>query len=462
MSDVRARRRQASLRARITLAAAAVVALTLIGASFALVTLLRGNLIRSVSGEAKLRAAEIAALSADGPLPVPLPVLVAPWPTLVQVVRLDGTPVTSSTELSGRAPLVEVDAGDREVVVDVSEPLGRGSSHWRVESTPATANGVAVDVIVATSISQFDRTTRVLEVYLLIGIPLLVAFVTALAWTIAGRALRPVERLRLQLAGASGAGGGGRLPEGTDDELGRLATALNEVLARLESSSAAQNQFVADASHELRSPLANIRVALEVARAHPDRADWPAVIDDVLAQDTRMQVLVDDLLLLAEGDQRDARRWTDRVDLADVVAEVVAASAFDHAPIRVDGLRHAVVTGGRPELVRVVTNLLDNAVRFARHHVTVSVAGVGRWAELVVTDDGPGIPTGERERVFERFVRLDEHRSRPGGGAGLGLAIVKQIVVAHGGAVSIGDTTRGATLVVRLPVAGDGSNVGGS
>jgi signal transduction histidine kinase len=139
--------------------------------------------------------------------------------------------------------------------------------------------------------------------------------------------------------------------------------------------------------------------------------------------------------------------------LAAVVAGVIRSPAFARAQIRVDALQPVVVTGGRAELGRVVTNLLDNAVRFAAHQVTVSVTGAGRWAELVVVDDGPGIPVSDRERVFDRFVRLDQHRGRSGGGAGLGLAIVRELVVAHGGTVTIGDAHPGASFVVRLPLA---------
>jgi signal transduction histidine kinase len=438
----------------VTLVATVVVAAALAVASIALVALLHAGLVRSVAGEAKLRAAELAAMSASGVLPVPLPPLVAPWPTLVQVVAADGSITTASAELAGRPALLPVDAFHRERVGELREDLGRGAHHWRVESVPATLDGKSVTVIVATAIDQFDHGTRLLGSLLIVGVPILVGLVALVVWTVVGRALRSVEAMRLQAERVQGQGDDKpvSLPEG-DDEIGRLGRTLNAMLARLEESSARQDQFVADASHELRSPLANIQVALEVAQAHPDDTDWPAVADDVLTQDQRMKTLVDDLLLLAAGERGDGRRAAGEVDLAAVTSQVLSSPAFHGAPIRIDALQPAVVLGVRSELSRIVTNLIDNAVRFAARRVTVSVTGAGQWAELVVVDDGPGIDRADRDRVFDRFVRLDQHRTRPGGGAGLGLAIVKELVVAHGGTVTIGDAHPGATFVVRLPLA---------
>jgi signal transduction histidine kinase len=236
------------------------------------------------------------------------------------------------------------------------------------------------------------------------------------------------------------------------DEVGRLGRTLNDMVARMADSQARQVQFAGDASHELRSPLANMRVALEVAKTHPDEADWPALVDDMLLQGERMQALVDDLLLLARTGSGTPPAWRERVDLRDVVTEVLDRPSLRGAPVGADALRPAVVLGGHRELARIATNLIDNALRFASSRVTVSVSATGRWAELIVVDDGPGIPIADRERIFERFVRLDDHRGRPGG-AGLGLPIVRELVMAHGGSVTVGDAHPGATFVVRLPLA---------
>jgi signal transduction histidine kinase len=451
---VAARRPRLSVRTRVTLGATLVVAVALVLASVVVVVLLRAELVRSVAREAQVRAAELSVMAASGPLTNPLPPLVAPWPTLVQVVGPDGHVIASSVELEGRAPLVPIDATHREVVREIGADLGRHAHRWRVESVPATLAGQPATVVVATAIDQFDDTARLLATLLALAVPVLVGIVALVTWLVVGRALRAVDTMRRRVERVTA----GEVPsvifaEG-DDEVGRLGHTLNVMVERLATAHTRQVQFAADASHELRSPLANMRVAIEVAQAHPEQADWVAVADDVLVQGQRMQELVDDLLLLARTGDETAPVWRDTVDLADVVADVLARPAMAGVPVRCDALRPAVVRGGRPELTRVVTNLLDNALRYAVRQVTVSVTSAGQWAELVVVDDGPGIPPTDRARVFERFVRLDDHRGRPGGGTGLGLAIVRELVERHGGTVTAGDAHPGATFVVRLPLAG--------
>jgi signal transduction histidine kinase len=445
-------RRRRSVRVRITVAATVVVAATLVITSVVLVLILRAQLVGVVGREAKVRAAELSALAASGPISDPLPPLVAPWPTLAQVLGPDGRVRAASAELQGRPPLLSVDPAHREQVEQVHADLGRGGHLWRVESVPATLAGVPVTIVVATAIDQFDHAANVLAVLLAIAVPVLVAVVAAVTWTVVGRALRPVDLMRRRVESTTS----GETPvvpfaEG-DDEVGRLGRTLNDMVERLAASQARQVQFAGDASHELRSPLANMRVALEVAKAHPDQADWPALVDDMLLQGERMQDLVDDLLLLARTGSAAPPSWREPIDLRDVVTEVLDRPSLRGAPIGADAMRPAVVLGGHRELARIVTNLIDNALRFASSRVTVSVSAAGRWAELIVVDDGPGIPVADRDRVFERFVRLDDHRGRPGG-AGLGLPIVRELVTAHGGTVSVGDANPGATFVVRLPLA---------
>jgi signal transduction histidine kinase len=451
-----------SVRARITTAATAVVGAALVFSAVALVLILRASLVHSVSGEAKLRTAELAAQAQQGPLPDPLPAVAAPWPTLVQVVGADGRVLTASAELAGRPPLLDITPGSREQVTELNENLGRGGHTWRVESVPASLGGQQATVIVATAIDQLQRSATMLGALLLIGVPLLLAVVAMVSWFVVGRALHPVEAMRRQVESVRENDLGKRVVEpDVDDEVGRLARTLNAMLARIDDSASQQRQFVDDASHELRSPVANIRTALEVARAHPESANWLAVTDDVLSQDERMQHLIDDLLLLARADSGAGASRTERVDLNEVVAGVLSSPAVDGHRVHFDAGAHAMVVGGREPLARVVTNLVDNASRFATSRVMVSVAATGRWAELLVIDDGPGIPPEERDRVFERFVRLDEHRGRPGGGAGLGLAIVKELVTGLGGTVAIRDGHPGATFAVRLPLAeADGASAG--
>ena len=445
-----------TVRARIVAAAVAAVAAVLAVASVVLVVLVRSSLERPMAGEARVRATDVVAVLNAGGLTAPVPALAAPWPTLVQVLDADGAVLTASAELRGAVPLLLVTPARREITGRATLTANGRTQDWRLDAVAASARGRSITVIVATSRAQVERSTGLLVAALAIAGPLLVAVVALLAWWLVGRALRPVEALRRQVAEFDHGPPGRRVEAPTtDDEVGRLAVTLNALLDRLDRAGEQQRRFVADASHELRSPVANIRAALEVAQAHPTSAVWVDVADDVLAQNARMGGLVDDLLLLARAEAGPAGRRDDAVDLAAVVARVRDAAVVRRVPVRVDvdvdGA--AVVRGDAAQLERVVENLVSNAVRHAAAGVRVSLARQGRWLELAVADDGPGVPSDQRERIFQRFVRLDRDRSRRGGGAGLGLAIVAEVTAAHGGTVTVGDARPGALFTVRLPAA---------
>jgi signal transduction histidine kinase len=227
---------------------------------------------------------------------------------------------------------------------------------------------------------------------------------------------------------------------------------MNAMLARLQDSAERQRRFVADASHELRSPLARMRAELEVDRAHPGSADPAATSASVLEETVGLQRLVDDLLLLARGDAGaldDVR--TGPVDLDVVLERLVADRRSARPRIDTHGVAPVQLPGDEAQLGRALGNLLDNAVRHARGAVTLTLAEHDGTAVLTVADDGPGIPVEERERVFERFTRLDDARSADGG-AGLGLAIAREIAERHGGSLALTDSGSGARFVLRLPV----------
>jgi signal transduction histidine kinase len=268
---------------------------------------------------------------------------------------------------------------------------------------------------------------------------------------VVGRALHPVESIRARVAEIGGSGRiDRRVPEPAGhDEVWRLARTMNEMLQRLQAAAERQRRFVADASHELRSPLASLRTQLEVSRDYAARR--VGAVDDQLAEVERMECLVGDLLLLAKADERRLVVRSRPVDLREVVLDEVER-AGSRVRVRLDtaGVAAATVHGDREELARVVRNLLDNAVRYARDRVELSLAERNRHVELSVADDGPGVPAAARERVFERFARLDEGRARDAGGTGLGLAIVREVVVAHGGSVTV-DSAPGARFVINLP-----------
>ncbi|MEV6992926.1 ATP-binding protein [Streptomyces sp. NPDC093228] len=314
-----------------------------------------------------------------------------------------------------------------------------------------TYDGRTYTVYAGISLEEEQATLDQVTKSLLTGLPFLLAVVAAVTWLVTRRALRPVEGIRAEMAEITGSGDlSRRVPEPrSGDEIARLARTTNQTLAALEGSIERQHRFIADASHELRSPIANLRTQLEVAEAHPELLDTHGLVQDVV----RLQHLAIDLLLLARLDAGESPADA-RVDLADLVLEEVAARAATDrfAPaVALEG-ESLAVTGSRTQLARVLANLLDNAQRHAAGAVEVSVAVEGNVVVLTVGDDGPGVAPEDRERVFERFVRLDEARSRDAGGAGLGLAIARDVVLRHGGSLTVGgDPGRGAVFRARLP-----------
>jgi signal transduction histidine kinase len=291
---------------------------------------------------------------------------------------------------------------------------------------------------------------------LVVVVPAMIALVALAAWYVTGRALKPVEAIRLQAESITGSTMHRRVPEpDTDDEVGRLARTMNAMLARLETSAQKQRQFVSDASHELRSPLASIRTNLEVALHKPDRTDWPEVAQRALAEDVRMEDTVSELLDLARLDEAEGPvllATLPEVDLDELVLDDTVQQR--RVPVDTGRVSAGRVHGRREQLQRMIRNLLDNAARHASSTVAVGLVTADDTVELTVDDDGPGIPIDDRALVFERFTRLDDGRARDAGGLGLGLSMVKAITEHHGGTVAIDDAPLGgARLRVRLPAA---------
>ncbi|WP_030442585.1 sensor histidine kinase [Actinoplanes subtropicus] len=338
---------------------------------------------------------------------------------------------------------------DGEITEIPGDRIGLPGGAARVVMRTAGPPGNPVRVLVARSTDDLDQGVHILRVTLLIAFPLLLGMLAAVMWRVLGAALRPVDALR---AGAEEITGGtrhGRLPlPEARDEVYRLAVTLNGMLYRLEAARARQRAFVADAAHELRSPLTNMRTELEVAQRLPD-TDWPALSADLLTDVDRLSRLVDDLLLLARSD--DARPPTRLAD-ADL-GEVVGSVAARYDKVAYTPPPEPVTARVEPDAIgRVVANLLDNADRHARSQVAVEVADEDGYARVTVRDDGPGIPPADRERVFDRFTRLDDARARDAGGTGLGLAIVRELVRRHHGTVTLGDASPGLRVDIRLPV----------
>ncbi|MGW6391314.1 sensor histidine kinase [Streptomyces sp. NPDC055103] len=290
------------------------------------------------------------------------------------------------------------------------------------------------------------------------GAPLVALLTGALVHVTATRSLRPVEAIRRELADITGQSLDRRVSvPPTGDVIARLAETTNDTLDRLEQASARQQEFAADAAHELRSPLAALRAQLETALRHPDSVtDWPEVVAGAAADVVRLQALADDLLLLAS--HRVTAAVGEPVDLAALAEDLVRE--HQHLPgavglhLTCEAPSPAVVHGDALGLERLLRNLLANACRHAKTRVEVEVVRDGSSVTLTVEDDGPGIPPADRSRVFERFTRLDASRTRTSGGAGLGLPIARDIATHHGGTLTIEDSVRGARLVARLPTGG--------
>jgi len=315
-----------------------------------------------------------------------------------------------------------------------------------------TANG-AITLHAISSAEDIQRSVGALSAALWLGLPVLVVGAGVMTWLISGRTLAPVGLMTRRVRELSATTLDARVPvPPTDDEIAELARTMNEMLDRLQQSSVSQRQFVSDASHELRSPVASIRAQLETALQYPDDVDWPSVARIVLAEDERLEHLVGNLLAMArlEEGRLGPRGEVDLEDLVMAQTQRLTGVAVDRS-----GVSAGRVWANADELTSVVRNLVDNAARYATTTVSVSVREAGPWVVLTVGDDGPGVPPQERARVFERFARLQEGRSRDQGGTGLGLALTRRIVEHHGGRIHVEEAPGGgASFVVSLPSAG--------
>ena len=448
------------MRVRTTLAATAVVALSLAVGTWVLLLTLEGALTHNQDESARTRARDVASLVTAGNLPPSL----APTndDSFIQVVGPDGHVRSATSNVSGRSAAFSfrpADAGPTvRTVTGVRDD--EDLEDYRVWAVRAGTGDNAATVYVATSLESVSDAVATLRGLLLVGVPLMTALLGVVTWTVVGRSLRPVESIRAEVADISDSNLSRRVPEPPGgDEIAQLARTMNAMLDRLEAASRRQRAFASDASHELQSPLTRLRTQLEVAVAHSASTDWDTLAHDLLADGAAMERLVRDLLFLAREDENPVQPSAGGlVDLDDVVLEEVARIRVgSRVPIGTADVSAAPVRGIREQLVRVVRNLLENAERHARAQVEVSVRAGHEWVELVVSDDGPGVPAGDRQRVFDRFVRLDDARTHDeAGGSGLGLSIVATIAARHGGSCLMHDSATGATFVLRLPAPAAG------
>ncbi|MGI5132636.1 sensor histidine kinase [Pseudonocardia sp. CA-107938] len=413
-----------SLQVRATLAATAVVAVALVVAAAVLDGVLGDSLRQSAELDAGRRAAVTAAQ------------LTEPSPRLVS------DPDITVVPLPPAAPAPGVSVGQ----------AAQGVPSWETTDFVVARQGVVTEegpVLVTSraSLLPAEAARDTLWAVLLPGIPALLLLVAGLTWAAVGRALRPVAAIRRELADITATDLHRRVPVPRGgDEIAALAATTNATLDRLEQAVGRHQRFVADAAHELRSPLAVLRTRLEI-----DPAPGPELRGEALADVERIQRLSADLLLLARLDAGEPPESAD-VDLSQLAAEeAVQLRTRSDVAVVLAVAEGVVVRGSAEQLRRLVANLVDNAVRHATSTVEVRLTPTDDGAVLDVLDDGPGIPVAQQEAVFDRFTRLDEARARDSGGSGLGLAIVRDIAVRHGGTAAVVDGPPGAHLQVRLP-----------
>ncbi|MGH3295634.1 MAG: sensor histidine kinase [Trebonia sp.] len=508
--------RRRGLRARVTLTAALGLIVAFTAADLLLFNALRVSLTRSVDDSARSGAVEVQALiDANRGLPNPVPV---PEDITIQVLNSAGSITNVSSEADRVVPIVSV--AEARALADGGGAMAvRGAPFdmpalLRVVVVPAQDGQL---VIAAVPFSEASGSLNVVARALVIFTPVLFLVFTGAIWLVTGSTLRPIGALRRGAARVTATAMPSDLPvPEARDEVRNLALTLNDMLSRLAEAQQRQRALVSDTAHELRSPIASIRTQLEVALDFPATQDWETTARDVHADVLRLARLAEDLLLLARLDEQaggglagatgpgglggpgggDAAPRGMSVDLVELGRSVVCRYADARVPVTMavaealvsDGSVSVpggsgpvpggstsvpgggvVVVGDWGRLDRLLVNLVDNAVRYAKSRVVVSARRDGPWAELAVTDDGPGIPASDRELAFGRFARLDDARSRDGeeaGGAGLGLAIVRATAQAYGGVAVLepaatpinpptGDISGSATglrAVVRLPL----------
>lgn len=394
---------------------------------------------RTLDDQMRAVATEVATLAAENRLPATLPVSGARF---VQVIDAAGGVVAASPAADRVLPLLSPDEVARARTAPVQVPASRvaGSGTLRALAVPVEPASRGQTVLVAAPVAPAAESQRGLWLGLALGVPLVLLVTGAVLWRAVGAALAPVESLRRGAerigADAGDAPEQDRLPvPAADDEIRALALTLNGMLERLDAAAASQRRFVADAAHELRSPVASLRLQVEVADRLGDGGELPS---ELLPDIERLAQLVDDLLLLARAGSPRSTYRPEIVDVGEAVTHVVA---------RYGGARVAVTAVGTPSgvtvrvdpgaLERAMTNLLDNAVRHARTRVAVTLHHQADQVVLEVHDDGSGIAAADRDRVFDRFTRLDDARDRDAGGTGLGLPIVRELIEREGGRVTL-------------------------
>lgn len=471
-----------SVRGRITLLSTAMVAITLVIASIALVRLVKADLLASTEealdaalaaqaeqfGDIELLADESYDLIEEeiGGTQFELGLFtVGDEGEALGDLFIEGEPVAQLA--------LDLETGEVVEIIDpfTGELLDDPEIHRELESlvfevlelseAGEEGGGGGRLLVGAAPLREVEESVDALSDALVTVVPLLTVIFGLLTWWLVGRALRPVVSITEQVEEISTSNLHRRVPvPETADEVAEMATVMNTMLARLERGGERQRQFSADASHELRSPLSTVRAAADVLARNPTPERAARLADDIAAETERMDILIGDLLELARLDEARSGTGAQSAEPLDLVALVESELAGD--AVELDAPERLPMVGAPRQLARLVRNLVDNAKRHAADRVRVTIRSGAGGPELEVDDDGPGVPPGQEQIIFERFSRLDEARSRDGGGAGLGLSLVRSIAESHGGEVRVGRSPLGgARFTVVLPAPRAGIDTGG-
>ena len=434
------------------LASIMVVGIALGVTNVLLVVEVNASQLSGVDRALRLELNSLVAATSNGSIPRTLQTI-SQDTTFIQIVSAGGHVLASSASVQGEsriAAFAPKGSGDFRTLTNL--PIGSGDS-YRVAATGVKTSIGAAIIYVGESLGAIDHSVHAIQVGLFVLDPVLLIIVGSTVWWLISRALASVEAIRTEVEDISARALDRRITEPVvHDEIGRLAETMNAMLERLETSSQRQRAFVADASHELRSPLAAAQSEIEVSLTHVATTDWQDSARIVLGDLERVRRIVEDLAILARSDERTTDWSPSSVDLDDLVLrECTRLERI--APLLIDAssVSGARVSGNPEQLGRAIRNLLDNAVRHARQRVSVTLSQDSEWAVLEINDDGTGVSAEDQDRIFERFVRVDQSRARSSGGSGLGLAIVYEIITAHGGVVEVTDAKPGASFIVRLP-----------
>jgi len=446
--------RPSTVRWQVTVLATVAVAAVLLASSTGLIVLQRGLLTRGVDEALRQRADNLQTELFSAAAATPLRGEGDPEDSFLQLLDTAGAVIASTPNADGLPAAASVPLSGRSQTIKTVHGIRISGGDFRVLARRLDRAPGSPTLLVGKNLDDVQESVRILAVSLVVSVPVVVIVLALVVWRLVGRVLRPVESVRHEVASIRGDQLHRRVPvPQSRDEIARLAQTMNAMLDRVEQSTRRQRDFVADASHELRGPLTRLRSELEVALAHPVTVDQATLQHTLLDGVVELQQLVEDLLFLARSDSGSAGGPTRPVDLDDLVLlEAKQVLRRGRVHVNTSAVSAARTMGDARQLARAIGNLASNAERHARAVVSFEVRERADRSEVVVADDGPGIPVDQRAAVFRRFTRLDHARSRDAGGVGLGLAIAQDIAVRHAGEITVESVDGGgARFVMTLP-----------